>query len=48
MDAWQLIMTVIMGVGLSAACGFRVSIPPFIICIAHKADMVDLLGTEFA
>jgi len=47
-NTWQLIMTVMMGVGLSAACGFRVFIPPLIISIAHKADMVDLLGTEFA
>jgi len=48
MDAWQLIMTLIMGVGLSSACGFRVFMPPLIISIAHKAGMVQLLGTEFA
>lgn len=48
MDNWEIIMTVILGVGLSAACGFRVFIPPLIISIAHQAKMVDLLGTDFA
>lgn len=48
METWELILSIIVGVGLSAACGFRVFIPPLIISIAHKADMVDLLGTEFA
>ena len=48
METWEIIMTVIMGVGLSAACGFRVFIPPLIISIAHQAKMVDLLGTDFA
>ena len=48
MDAWQIILSVMLGVGLSAACGFRVFIPPLIIAIAHKAGMVNLLGTEFA
>ncbi len=35
------------GVGLSAACGFRVFIPPLIIAIAAKAGHVNLV-TEFA
>ena len=48
MDAWQIILSVMLGVGLSAACGFRVFIPPLVMAIAHKAGMVDLLGTEFA
>ena len=35
------------GVGLSAACGVRIFIPPLIIAIAAKAGHVPL-GTEFA
>jgi hypothetical protein len=47
MDTWQIILSVMAGVGLSAACGFRVFIPPLIIAIAAKAEHVNL-GTEFA
>ena len=47
MGTWEIIITVMMGVGLSAACGFRVFIPPLIIAIAAKAGHVNL-GTEFA
>ncbi len=36
-----------VGVGLSAACGFRIFIPPLIIAIAAKAGHLNL-GTEFA
>ena len=44
---WQIILSVMAGVGLSAACGFRIFIPPLIIAIAAKAGHVNL-GTEFA
>ena len=37
MDTWQIILSVMAGVGLSAACGFRIFIPPLIIAIAAKA-----------
>jgi hypothetical protein len=47
MDTWQIILSVMAGVGLSAACGFRIFIPPLIIAIAAKAGHVSL-GTEFA
>ena len=47
MESWELILSVIVGVGLSAACGFRVFIPPLVMCIAAKADHVSF-GTEFA
>jgi len=47
MDTWQIILSVMAGVGLSAACGFRIFIPPLIIAIAAKAGHVNL-GTEFA
>ena len=39
-----------LGVGLSAACGFRVFIPPFIFSLAAKADFagIDLSDGDFA
>ena len=40
METWQLILSIIVGVGLSAACGFRVFIPPLVMCIAAKSDQV--------
>jgi len=47
MDAWQIILSVMVGVGLSAACGFRVFIPPLVIAIASKAGHITL-GADFA
>ena len=47
MDTWQIILSVMAGVGLSAACGVRIFIPPLVIAIAAKAGHVNL-GTEFA
>ena len=40
MDNWEIALSVMMGVGLSAACGFRVFIPPLVLCIAGKAGHV--------
>ena len=40
METWELILSIIVGVGLSAACGFRVFIPPLVMCIAAKAGHV--------
>ena len=37
METWELILSIIVGVGLSAACGFRVFIPPLVMCIAAKS-----------
>ena len=47
MESWELILSAIVGVGLSAACGFRVFIPPLVMCIAAKAGHVSF-GAEFA
>ena len=47
MDNWEIALSVMMGVGLSAACGFRVFIPPLVLCIAGKAGHVTF-GQEFA
>ena len=42
----ELILYVIVGVGLSTACGFRVFIPPLVMCIAAKAGHVSF-GADF-
>ncbi len=47
MDNWEIALSVMVGVGLSAACGFRVFIPPLVLCIAGKAGHVTF-GQEFA
>ena len=47
METWELILSIIVGVGLSAACGFRVFIPPLVMCIAAKSGHVSF-GPEFA
>ena len=46
MDNWEIALSVMVGVGLSAACGFRVFIPPLVLCIAGKAGHVTF-GQEF-
>ena len=47
MDNWEIALSVMVGVGLSAACGFRVFIPPLVLCIASKAGHVTI-GQGFA
>ena len=47
METWELILSIIVGVGLSAACGFRVFIPPLVMCIAAKSGYVSF-GPDFA
>ena len=37
MDAWQMLMGVAVGLGLAAACGFRVFVPLLAIAIAKRA-----------
>ena len=46
METWELSLSIIVGVGLSAACGFRVFIPPLVMCIAARAGHVPL-GADF-
>ena len=46
MESWEFIISVIVGVGLSAACGFRIFIPPLVMCIAAKAGHVSF-GADF-
>ncbi len=43
----ETLLSILVGIGLSAACGFRVFIPPLIISIAAAAGHLNLAG-EFA
>ncbi len=47
METWETILGIMAGVGLSAACGFRVFIPPLVLAIAAKAGHVTR-GADFA
>ncbi len=42
MDTWTVITGLALGLGLSAACGFRVFVPLLILSIAAHAGMVNL------
>ena len=42
MDVFQTITVIAIGIGLSAACGFRVFVPLFMISVAAKADYLIL------
>lgn len=42
MDTWTVITGISLGIGLSAACGFRVFVPLLILSIAAHAGMVNL------
>ncbi len=49
MDEFDLITALCMGVGLSAAAGFRVFLPPFMLSVLMRTSLIDvnLDGTEF-
>ncbi|MBE3100073.1 MAG: DUF4126 domain-containing protein [Planctomycetes bacterium] len=42
MDTFELILSILVGVGLSAACGFRVFVPLLVMSIAAKAGYLGL------
>lgn len=42
MDLWSGILALSLGLGLSAACGFRVFIPPLAMGIGARAGLMDL------
>lgn len=46
MDIWELSIALCVGIGLSAACGFRVFVPLLVMSIAAKADYI-ALGSGF-
>ena len=43
-QVFLILSCVIMGVGLSACCGFKVFVPPLILSILAKAGLVGLSG----
>ena len=52
MEAVTVIMATLMGISLAAASGFRVFLPPFLLSVAARLDIVwflelDLVGTHF-
>ena len=42
MDAWQAFTAFSIGLGLAAACGFRIFLPPLILSLAARFDGVEL------
>ncbi|HJM87685.1 MAG: DUF4126 domain-containing protein [Candidatus Thalassarchaeaceae archaeon] len=42
MDIWSSIVALSLGLGLSAACGFRVFIPPLAMGVGARAGLIDL------
>ena len=42
MNEFEVILALCMGIGLAAASGFRVFLPPFLLSIAVRADAVDV------
>ena len=45
MDVIQIILSLSLGLGLAAACGFRVFIPPLMMGIASRFDLYQLEGS---
>ena len=41
---WEIVLSVMLGIALAAACGFRVFVPFLVISIAAKAGHIDLAG----
>ena len=44
MDLLQIVLSLSLGLGLAAACGFRVFIPPLMIGVASRFDLYELEG----
>jgi len=45
MDLLQIVLSLSLGLGLAAACGFRVFIPPLMLGIASRFDLYELEGS---
>ena len=45
MDVIQIILSLRLGLGLAAACGFRVFIPPLMMGVASRFDLYELEGS---
>ena len=42
MDAWQALIAFSIGIGLAAACGFRIFLPPLILSLAARFEWVEI------
>lgn len=47
MNTYQIILSILVGVGLSAACGFRIFVPLLIVSIAGRAGDLAIVGEGF-
>ena len=49
MDEAGIVIAAFMGISLAAACGFRVFLPPFLMSLAVKVNLIDidLVGSQF-
>ena len=45
MDAVQILLSLSLGLGLAAACGFRVFIPPLMMGVGSRLDLYKLEGS---
>ena len=45
MDVVQIFLSLSLGLGLAAACGFRVFIPPLMMGVGSRLDLYDLEGS---
>ena len=45
MEVIQIILSLSLGLGLAAACGFRVFIPPLMMGVASRFDLYELEGS---
>ena len=45
MDILEIILSLSLGLGLAAACGFRIFIPPLLMGVGSRFDLYDLEGS---
>jgi hypothetical protein len=45
MDILEIILSLSLGLGLAAACGFRIFIPPLLMGVGSRFDLYDLGGS---
>ena len=45
MDILEIILSLSLGLGLAAACGFRIFIPPLMMVVGSRFDLYDLEGS---
>ena len=45
MEILEIILSLSLGLGLAAACGFRIFIPPLMMGVGSRFDLYDLVGS---